>query len=214
MLKRYLLTSAAAFICASAMTSAQIPAAGAAPQLPPASPSKPPTPQSSTTDRAAERSQMTVTGCLMREQEMPGHTPNNADRAGRLEDYILTAMAPASADAGKPNAATSGAVGTSGTSAQATTNSGPMYKIKGISDMQLKSLAGKRVEVVGLLNADVKDGPATDAAKTPAVGTGSQNQTGTDANAGRGEEKTQWTNFAASSIREVSGSCPTPVSNR
>ena len=89
-----------------------------------------------------------------------------------------------------------------------------MYKIKGISDMQLKSLAGKRVEVVGLLNADVKDSPATDAAKTPAVGTGSQTQTGTDATAGRGEEKTQWTNFAASAIREVSGSCPTPVSNR
>jgi hypothetical protein len=60
----------------------------------------------------------------------------------------------------------------------------------------------------------VKDSAAADAAKTPAVGTGSQNQTGTDANAGRGEEKTQWTNFAATSIREVSGSCPTPVSNR
>lgn len=214
MLKRYLLTSAAAFVCATAMTSAQTPATGAAPQVPPASQSAPPTPQSTTTDRAAERSQMTVTGCLVREQELPGHTPNNADRAGRLEDYILTATAAAnSTNPGKPNAA-SGAVGTSGTAAQATSSNGPMYKIKGISDMQLKSLAGKRVEVVGLMNADVKDNAAADAAKTPAVGTGSQNQTGTDANAGRGEEKTQWTNFAASSIREVSGSCPTPVSKK
>ena len=31
---------------------------------------------------------------------------------------------------------------------------GAMYKIKGISDMQLKSLVGKRVEVVGLMNAE------------------------------------------------------------
>lgn len=146
---------------------------------------------------------------------MPGHTPSNADQAGRLESYILTATAaPSSAEAGKPNTATPGAVGTSGTSAQATASNGPIYKVKGLSEMQLKSLAGKRVEVVGLINEDMKAGAAADAARTPAVGTGSQNQAGTDANAGRGEEKTQWTNFAASSIREVPGSCPTPGVNR
>jgi hypothetical protein len=209
MLKRYLLTSAAAVACATALTSAQTPVTGAAPQVPPAAQSAPPSPQSTTTDRA-ERSPMTMTGCLMREQDIPGHAPSDADRAGRLEDFILTSASNPRADAAKPGAAASAAVGTSGTTAAATANNGAMYKIKGISDMQLKSLVGKRVEVVGLMNAadmKVSSSAAAPSAKTPAVGSGSQTQTGTDANAGRGEEKTQWSSFAASSIREVPGSC-------
>jgi hypothetical protein len=108
-------------------------------------------------------------------------------------------------------------VGTAGAAAGPTANHGAMYKIKGISDMQLKSLVGKRVEVVGLMNAEdakVSSSAAAPSAKTPAVGSGSQTQTGTDANAGRGEEKTEWSGFAASSIREVPGSCPPAASHR
>jgi hypothetical protein len=212
-LKRYFLTSAAALVCASGLTSAQTPATGAAPQIPPAVQAAPPSPQSTTTDRAAERASMTVTGCLMREQDIPGHAPSDADRAGRLEDFILTSASTPRPETGKP--AAPGAVGTSGT-APATTHNGAMFKIKGIADMQLKSLVGKRVEVVGLMNEDMKasSSAAVPSAKTPAVGTGSQTQTGTDANAGRGEEKTQWSSFAASSIREVSGSCQPAASNR
>jgi hypothetical protein len=152
----------------------------------------------------------------MREQDMPGHSPSDADHAGRLEDYILTSASSGRADAARPGA-TPGAVGTSGTTAAATSNSGPMYKIKGISDMQLKALAGKRVEVVGLMSAEemkVSSSAAAPSAKTPAVGSGSQTQTGTEANAGRGEEKTRWSSFAASSIREVPGSCQPAASNR
>jgi hypothetical protein len=216
MFKRYFLTTAAAIACATAFTSAQTPATGAAPQVPPAAQSAAPSPQSTTTDKVAERAPMTVTGCLVREQDIPGHAPSDADRAGRLEDYILTSASSARAESGKPGANPSGAVGTSGTS-PATAHIGPMYKIKGISDMQLKSLAGKRVEVVGLMNAEdtkVSSSAAAPSARTPAVGSGSQTQTGTDANAGRGEEKTQWSSFAASSIREVPGSCQPAAANR
>src|SRR5262249_52482447 len=114
--------------------------------------------------------------------------------------------------AAKPGATTPGAVGTSRTTAPPTSHNGAMYKIKGISDMQLKSLVGKRVEVVGLMSSEEmkQSSAANSAAKTPAVGSGSQTQTGTEGNAGRGEEKTQWSNFAASSIREVPGSCQSP----
>jgi hypothetical protein len=89
-----------------------------------------------------------------------------------------------------------------------------MYKIKGISDMQLKSLVGKRVEVVGLMNDDMKaSSAAAPAMKTPGAAT-AQPQTGAGAHSGRGDDKTQWSSFAASSIREVAGSCQPPSSNR
>jgi hypothetical protein len=205
MFKRYFLTSAAAIVCATALTSAQTPTTGAAPQVPPAVQSARPSPQSTTTERAPERSPVTVTGCLMREQDVAGRSPGDTNRAARLEDYILTSASSPRPEAGRLDAATSGAVGTSGTTAAPTAHNGAMYKIKGISDMQLKSLVGKRVEVVGLMNEDMKasSSAAAPSAKAPAIGSGSQT-----ANADRGEEKTQWSSFAASSIREVSGSCP------
>jgi len=206
MLKRYFLTGAAAAICATAMLSAQTPATGAAPQIPPAVQSARPSPQSTTTDRAAE-SPVTLTGCLVREQNVPGLPPNDADHAGRMDDYILTEASSSSPEAAKPGSSAPGAVGTSGTASTATAHNGAMFKIQGLSEMQMKPLAGKRVEVVGLMTANAQSSKTAEAAKTPAVGSGSQTQTGTEANAGRGEEKTAWSNFAASSIRELPGSC-------
>src|ERR1700710_1362879 len=109
MFKRYFLTSATAIICATAFTSAQTPTTGAAPQVPPAAQSAPPSPQSTTTDKVAERMPQTLTGCLMRELDIPGHAPSDADRAGRLEDYILTSASSGRAEASRPGA-TAGAV--------------------------------------------------------------------------------------------------------
>jgi len=215
MFKRYFLMSAAALVCATALTSAQTPVTGAAPQVPPAVQSAAPSPQSTTTDRAAERTPVTMTGCLVREQDIPGHTPTGTGLDGRLEDFILTSASSARADTSKPGSANAGAVGTSGTTTAATATSGAMYKIKGISDMQLKSLVGKRVEVVGLMNAEdmkMSSDAAEPSAKTQAGGSGSQAQAGAAAYADRGEEKTR--SLAASSIREVSGSCEPAASNR
>jgi len=216
MFNRHFLATATAIACATALTSAQTPATGGAPQVPPAAQSSRPSPQATTTDRAPERSSMTMTGCLVREQDVPGHAPNDTYRVGRMEDYVLTSASSSRPDAAKPPAATSGAVGTSGSTAPATAHNVTMFKIDGVSDMQLKSLVGKRVEVVGLMrNDDMKhSNPAATAAKTPAIGSGSATQTGTEANAGRGEEKTPWAHFAASSIREIPGSCAAASSNR
>jgi hypothetical protein len=54
---------------------------------------------------------VTLTGCLYREEQVPGRTPNIAESAGILEDYIL-------ADATMPDTQTGpgggAAVGTSG----------------------------------------------------------------------------------------------------
>jgi hypothetical protein len=95
-----------------------------------------------TQDQAAA---VTVEGCLMREEDVPGRKPNVAERAGIAEDYILTSTkvikgsAPAaSASAGETP------TGTSGMKAA-------MYKVEGIDDEKLKQHVGRRVQIEGTL---------------------------------------------------------------
>jgi hypothetical protein len=131
----------------------------------------------------------TLVGCLYRESQVPGRTPNAIERAGVLEDYILAdAAMPAPPRPGAP----SGAVGTSGT----TPSTGKMYKVENIADDRLKALVGKRVEVSGRI--DPEDGGLGGAATR---------------DRGPGPDELNLPEFEASSIREVSGTCPsTPAS--
>jgi len=105
-----------------------------------------PKPASPAASQAASTAAVTVEGCLVREQDVPGRKPNIAERAGVMEDYILMSTKIVKG-ADKPT-------GTSGTA-------GPsrMYQVKGIDDERLKALVGKRVQVEGALN-DL-DAPAT-----------------------------------------------------
>jgi hypothetical protein len=124
-------------------------AVGIAAQEPPATPSAQPQKAPTVQSQAAA----TVEGCLMREQDVPGRKPNVAERAGVLDDYILTnakvvkGSAPAAAQA-RPGEPT----GTAGTV------SAPMFDVKGIDDKQLKEFAGKRVQIDGTF-ADVDKSP-------------------------------------------------------
>jgi len=105
-----------------------------------------PKPASPAASQAASTAAVTIEGCLVREQDVPGRKPNVAERVGVGEDYILmSTKIVKSAD--KPT-------GTSGTA-------GPsrMYQVKGIDDERLKPLAGKRVQVEG--NLKDLDEPAT-----------------------------------------------------
>lgn len=218
--QRHALVAAAAVVCSAVMVSAQTPTTGASPQVP-----KPggtattqpqtSTPQASTTDRT---SHTTLVGCLVREQDVPGRSPNIAERAGVLEDYILIhTNAPGSV--GTAGAASPGAVGTTGSataSASANANLGPLYKVEGISDDTLKTLVGKRVEVMGELDKD--DAARMPESKAASGAAGSAPQTGAAATADRSadkddrDKKDDWMEFKAASIREVSGSCPSPSS--
>jgi len=213
MFKRYLLSGAVAVLCSAAMTSAQTPTTGASPQVPPSgqqqrpTTSQPASPAATTTDRA---SMTTLVGCLVREQDVPGHSPNVAERAGVLEDYILTSVSAGSAAGavGTSGSATPGAIGTAGSASM-----GSMYKIEGISDTQLKSLVGKRVEVIGELDKD--DARRESAAASPsAASPGAAPQAGAAAKTGGFAGKDDWAEFKAASIKEVSGSCPSPAANR
>jgi len=179
---RLILSGAAAFLCAGALSSAQVaPQGQQAPQ---------PT-QSQPRATASEERPSTFAGCLYREDAIPGRTPNVAEKAGVLEDYILAdatmtpsrpadrpvagAGAPQGAQPGQPDAArpgqteqragqpstgaaagqpAAGAAGQASPGGAAGLATGRMYKVTKISDDQLKTLVGKRVEVTGTVKPD------------------------------------------------------------
>ena len=101
-------------------------------------------------DKAAVPSQAAVTvkptvtlaGCLYREEQVAGRTPNIAERAGILEDYIL-ADATIANPQGKPSSGA--ATGTSGLIPA----TGSTYKVENLPDDRLKAVLGKRVESLG-----------------------------------------------------------------
>ena len=134
---------------------------------------------------AAQKAAATLTGCLYRENQIPGRKPNIAEKAGVLEDYILADASASGAQPSTPGAPPQ-ATGTSGTR-------GSMYKVEGPSDEQLKALVGKRVQVTGRI--DPERGP-------------SGPTTAPQPDRGPGPDDINLPEVEASSIREVAGTCP------
>ena len=162
----------------------------------PASPASKPTQPAPSPGATAQQPTTTLTGCLYREDQIPGRKPNVAEKAGVMEDYVLAGATIAMSDA-KPSA-TPGATGTSGTAPSA----GKTYKVEGPADEKLKALVGKRVEVTGRID--------------PEGGPGSSNPSGAPTpDRGPGPDKINLPEFEASAIREVAGTCPaTPPSQQ
>jgi hypothetical protein len=107
---------------------------------------------------------VTVEGCLMREADVPGRKPNVAERAGVLEDYILTnvKMVKGSAPAAGTPEPRPGETPTGTSGARAT-----MYEVEGIDDEQLKKHAGHRVQIDGTFE-NVDRARARPESRTPA----------------------------------------------
>jgi hypothetical protein len=126
-----------------------------------------------------------LTGCLYREDQVPGRKPDIIERAGILEDYILAGVTVAI----EPQRPT----GTGGSTGSAVPSTGTMYKVEKIADGQLKKLVGKRVEVTGHIDPE---GPSR-------LGVG-----GVKPDAGLGPDRISLPEIEGSSIREVSGKCP------
>lgn len=185
MLKSYLVSGMAVMITAGTLAATQAPAPTAQQPSPPAtSAQQPPAGQQPAT--AQKPATITLSGCLVREQDVPGRKPNVAERVGVGEDYILTSAAPAEQAGGAAQAP--GAAGTSGSIASR--NISTMYKVEGIPDDRLKQLVGKKVEVTGRVDED-------DARETPVGTTGATPKTPAD----------DMPEFEATAIREVPGSC-------
>ena len=183
-MRKSIMTTMLAPLFVAALAAAQ---GAAQPQNPPAQTPQTPQPPGAT----AQQPTTTLVGCLYREDQVPGRKPNVAERAGILEDYILADASTASAQT-KPGA-TPGATGTAGT----TPASVAMYKVEGPSDEKLKALVGKRVEVTGRIDPEGIRGGAP--------GTATKDR-------GLGPDQINLPEFEATSIREVSGTCPaTPL---
>jgi hypothetical protein len=148
-----------------------------------------PSGQSSEARSTSQAGSTTLTGCVYEEKDVPGRTPNVAEQAGVLEDYILAvdATSAAGATAGTSGTSASGAAGTMGAKAK-------MFKLEHADDDKLKSMVGKRVEVTGRVDAEAGDQP------TGTAGAARDDSAGPD--------RIELPEFEVTSIRETSGSCP------
>jgi len=186
MVNKSITLSFAAVVCSGLVLSAQAPAPAPAPTQAPAPAAQPqPRPQapsSATTQQAST----TIVGCVFQEKDVPGRSPNVAEKAGIMEDYILAEVRPSSP------AATPGAAGTSGAAL------GTMYKLEHVDDSKLKAVVGKRVEVTGRIDRESGDSAAPPAA--------APNPSQADKAIGR--DKIDLAEFEVSSIKEVPGACP------
>lgn len=178
MFSRFVIAGAFAAACAGA-AAAQTPA--------PQDPQRPATPP--TASASSEQAKTTTLfGCVYREQDVPGRSPNVAERAGVMEDYILVGAQPSNTES-QPGAPA--ATGTSGTK-------GAMYKLEHTPDEKLRALVGKRVEVTGRIDAEAGD------SKKPTGTTGATPQPDRSV----GPDRIELPEFEVTSIREVSGTCP------
>ncbi len=167
--------SLAVIACSSLVISAQAP--------PPAQQPAPQTPSAQT----VRQSNTTIVGCVYQEKNVPGRSPNIAEKAGVLEDYILAEVRPSAPTA------TPGAAGTSGAA-----QLGTMYKLEHADDSKLKAVVGKRVEVTGRIDREAGDSTARPA-ETPAP---------SQADKAIGRDKVDLAEFEIVSIKEVPGACP------
>ena len=247
-MKRQLVAVTAAVFCAGAISAAQNPGAQGQPNNPDQSRAG-----AQTESRPAAGSQATqmatLTGCVYRERDVPGRSPNIAERAGILEDYILAevsmagaagqgagsgAQTGAGATATRGTSSTAGAADSPGASAGATSSAGaaagqgqretaattgsaaapasrvaehPMYKLEHEDDDRLQALVGKRVEVMGRVDAEPGD-----LTSSPTVTAGSGVKPGEDKSVG--PDRIELPEFEITSIREIAGTCPAAPSTR
>jgi hypothetical protein len=141
---RLISSGAAAFLCAGVISSAQITPQGGRPPQPTTQQPRP---------TASAGPLTTFTGCLYREDSIPGRRPNVAEKAGVLEDYILADATAARdsnrtpdrpvAEAGQPPAGEAAGLAT-----------GRLYKVTKLDDERLKPLTGRRVEITGTVKPD------------------------------------------------------------
>ena len=179
-MKRLWMSGAAAvFAMSMASVGAQ------APQNPPQQ-TQPPTQNPTQQSSAAQGATTTLTGCVYKEADIPGRSPNIAERAGMMEDYILVTSASASG--------TAGATGTSGT-AGAAVPAGKAFKLEHAADEKLSAVVGKRVEVTGRVDKDDQ---------TTAGTTGARPDTNP-----MSPDQIELPEFEVTAIKEVEGTCPT-----
>lgn len=162
-----------------------------------------PAPQAPKATVSEKTATTTLVGCVYREKDVPGRAPNVAERAGILEDYIFAEM-PSSPVAGRaPDSTASNAPGAPPTAVGTSGTASAMYKLEFVDDDKLKTMVGKRVEVVGRIDAEAGD----QAKAAPGTVTSTTDKV-------LGRDKVDLAEFEVSSIKEVAGTCPTTPAAR
>jgi len=120
-----------------------------------------PTQQAPAPAASAQEHSVTVEGCLVREKDVPGRAPNTAERAGVMEDFILTNAKIVKGGHTAPDAAATGTAGSTATAEQPAGTSGAfgkMFEVRGLNDTELQQFVGQRVEIEGNIDpADMAD---------------------------------------------------------
>ena len=150
----------------------------------------PQTPQTQPPASDSMQATTTIQGCVYNEKDIPGRTPNVAERAGVLEDYILVPSASTSATAG-----TTGTTPPAGTAGTARMSKHKAFKLEKIEDEKLKAVVGKRVEVTGRVDPGASAATGTTTTPKPDKSVG--------------PDQIELPEFEVTSIREVEGTCPT-----
>ena len=123
--------------------------------------SQDPTQQPPATAASAQEHSVTVEGCLVREKDVPGRQPNTAERAGVMEDFILTNAKIVKGGHTPPDAAATATTGTTATGEQTAGTSGAagkMFEVRGLNETELQQFVGQRVEIEGKVDpADIAD---------------------------------------------------------
>ena len=162
------------------------------PQNPPQT--QPPTTQPPQTQppasSAMQETTTTLQGCVYKEADIPGRTPNVAEKAGVMEDYILVTSAPSPSAAG-----TTGTTPPAGAAASALSAPGKAFKLEKIADERLKAVVGKRVEVTGRVDEGASGAAGTTGVKPD------RNPASPDA--------IEIAEFEVTMLKEVEGTCPT-----
>ena len=170
------------------------------------------TPQTQTPQTPASQqatAPTTLKGCVYKEEAIAGRTPNVAERAGVMEDYILVVSNTSASTSPSTGTATgTGTTGSATTPQTATGTSGAgmhkAFKLEKIADERLRAMVGKMVEVTGRSDAD------NDTAKNRGTGVA-----GTTPDRGLGPDQIELPEFEVTDIKEVEGTCPaTPQINK
>lgn len=108
----------------------------------------------------ANRTPVTVEGCVTPEANVSGRKPNIAERAGIGEDYILTNAKVVKGSAPTARSMGQSQPGVSSNRSSAEAGQSAMFEIEGIDDDQLKQHVGKRVQIEGTFENTDRAGAA------------------------------------------------------
>jgi hypothetical protein len=175
-------------------------------QTPP--PSSPPSSQSTARQpgssglQALDGQTVTLTGCVVREADVPGQEPSVVERAGVMQDFVLTNVQVKSAS---PSGSPSGAAPSAGAGTPAAGGKGMNVKLTNIDNEKMAANLNRQVEVTGQLDVEgrMSTGRPGATGTPPAGATGGRPTTG-----GERDQNRELAELNVQTVRALNQPCP------